>query len=211
MRAGDGFMISIVDYGMGNLGSIQNMLRKLGVRSQFVSEPAQVEAATKLVLPGIGHFAAGMEALEARGLVPALNAAVLERRVPVLGICLGMQLMTRRSEEGGAKGLGWIAADTRRFNFETLAQRLPVPHMGWTDVTVAGCPALFKDIEQPTRFYFVHSYHVCLDDQSLEVVSAEYGYRFTAGFADRNIIGVQFHPEKSHVYGMSLLGNLANL
>jgi imidazole glycerol-phosphate synthase subunit HisH len=204
-------MISIVDYGLGNLGSIHNMLRKLGVAVQVTSDPTTVADAEKLILPGVGSFDNGMENLERLGLVPVLHRAVLERRVPVLGICLGAQLMTRSSEEGRKQGLGWIAADTIRFFSRSPELRLPVPHMGWRGVHAAtACPLLLGLPSEP-RFYFVHSYHFLCDEPRDVVLTTEYGYTFTAAFARDNIYGVQFHPEKSHKYGMGLLKRFAAL
>ncbi|HWB07126.1 MAG TPA: imidazole glycerol phosphate synthase subunit HisH [Verrucomicrobiales bacterium] len=203
-------MITIVDYGLGNLGSIVNMLRKLGIKCCLTGDPDKVAAAEKLILPGVGAFDNGMENLQRLGLIEILNARVLHDKVPVLGICLGAQLMTRRSEEGQLPGLGWVAADTIRFCSRQAMPDLKVPHMGWTDLSVPGeTPLLEKNDEQ--RFYFVHSYHFLCDRAQDVIAVAHYGYGFTAAFCRGNIFGVQFHPEKSHRFGMALFKRFAAL
>jgi len=201
-------MIVIVDYGVGNVGSILNMLRKVGVRARISSDPAEIAAAAKLILPGVGHFDHGMAKLHASGLIPVLEAQVLERRKPVLGICLGMQMMTRGSEESTVPGLGWIDAFTHRFPDSAT---LRVPHMGW-NVVRPGAGALLFDAPgaaaqaaEPDRFYFVHSYYVKVAAPAALVSTCNYGLDFDASFEFGNIFGVQFHPEKSHLFGMGLL------
>lgn len=201
-------MITIVDYGMGNLGSIKNMLKKVGADCELTSEPAKIKTATKLILPGVGAFDAGMARLNASGLVPILNEQVLQRKVPVLGICLGMQLMTQSSEEGSLPGLGWVKARTIRFSFPEES-RLKVPHMGWNVVMHNKPSDLTKNIEDEERFYFVHSYYVSCESREDVLMQAEYGHRFDAAFECGNLMGVQFHPEKSHKFGMRLLRNFA--
>lgn len=197
-------MITIVDTGLCNIGSVANMLRKLGVRPNIATDARAVEQAKALILPGIGHYDAGMKNLEERGLAKALNERVLGGKVPVLGICLGMQLLARRSEEGSAAGLGWIAADVKRFRFEPPVS-LPVPHMGWSEVEPVD-PQLFAGHEPgTTRFYFVHSYHVVPDSTSVVAAWATYGGRFVAAVRQGHIWGAQFHPEKSHRHGMRFL------
>lgn len=199
--------ITIVDYGVGNVGSIQNMLKKVGTHSVVSSNPDQILEATKLILPGVGAFDAGMDALRKSGLVEALNYQALQRKVPVIGLCLGMQLMTERSEEGSLPGLGWVRAHTVRF---ATAPGLKIPHMGWNLVTPEKPSEVLKQFPGGARFYFVHSYHVVCDDPSDSLLSATYGpTRFAAGFQHENLIGVQFHPEKSHRFGMWLLKNFA--
>jgi glutamine amidotransferase len=201
-------MICIVDYGLGNLGSIRNMLKKVGFPSVVSSSADEIRAAQKLILPGVGAFDAGMRNLNDSGLVPALEEKVLAGNTPILGICLGMQLMTKSSEEGQLPGLGWIDAHTRLFAFPE-GEKLPVPHMGWREVTAQKPDILTKDMDSDARFYFVHSYRVMCEDVSDELYSARYGIKFTAAFARGNIRGVQFHPEKSHKFGMALLRNFA--
>jgi imidazole glycerol-phosphate synthase subunit HisH len=200
-------MITIVDYGMGNLGSIRNMLKKIGVESQISADPGVVSRARKLILPGVGAFDAGMENLTRSGLQPVLDERVRDAGVPTLGICLGMQLMTARSDEGARPGLGWIDAEALRFEPGTAA--LKVPHMGWNRVYPRRTAALVADLPEEPRFYFVHSYHVrCRHDDDV-LLTTPYGLDFHSGFHSGNVWGVQFHPEKSHKFGMQLLRNFA--
>lgn len=202
-------MIVIVDYGMGNLASIKNMLKKIGADSSISSDPLEVAAATKLILPGVGAFDSGMSNLERRGLRQVLDDLVLARRTPVLGICLGMQLLGKSSEEGTMEGLGWLEATTVRFHFDEAARVLPVPHMGWNVVNPADGPGLFEGLRDAPRFYFVHSYHVVCSNPADVLATATYGVQFTAAVERGNVAGVQFHPEKSHRFGMTLLRNFA--
>lgn len=198
--------VTIVDYGLGNLGSVANMLRKLGASSRICARPEELESASALILPGVGHFDTGMGNLRSRGFEAVLNRQVLEKKVPVLGICLGVQLFARGSEEGTTPGLGWLAADVKRFSFPE-GLNLPVPHMGWNEIETTD-EVLFKG-HQPgeTRYYFVHSYHLVADDPTDLAAWATYGYRFGAAVRRGNIFGAQFHPEKSHKHGMTMLKN----
>ncbi len=205
-------MIAIVDYGMGNLGSIANMLRKLGAPVSIEAEPAGIARAGKLILPGVGAFDAAMERIDARGLRPVLQQRVLGDGVPLLGICLGMQLLTRSSEEGSRPGLGWIDARTLSFR-SRIDSALKSPHMGWNVVslqTESPLTAGFETLEEP-RFYFVHSYFVECADPGQTILRTTYGVSYDSGVQKGNIFGVQFHPEKSHRFGMRLLGNFASL
>ncbi len=201
--------ITIVDYGVGNVGSIQNMLKKVGARSVVASSPDEILRATKLILPGVGAFDAGMDTLARSGLMDSLNRKALEERTPVLGLCLGMQLMTRGSQEGKLPGLGWVNADTCKFN---AAPGLKIPHMGWNLVAPAKQSPILKGFSPETRFYFVHSYYVRCDDGADPLLKSAYGgTSFDAGFQHENLFGVQFHPEKSHRFGMWLLKNFTEL
>jgi glutamine amidotransferase len=201
-------MITIVDYGVGNLGSIRNMLRKIGAACEISADAGRLAAADKLILPGVGAFDAGMASLNASGLAPALHEAVSQRKVPVLGICLGMQLMTRGSEEGSLPGLGWIDATTVRFT-PSADQRLKVPHMGWNVVDACKPSRLLSGAEPEERFYFVHSFYVRCDRSEDVLLRAHHGDTFDAAFERENVMGVQFHPEKSHKFGLRLLSNFA--
>jgi glutamine amidotransferase len=202
-------MIVVVDYGVGNLGSIINMLKKVGVKAVVSSEPDMLQQAEKLILPGIGAFDVGMNKLNERGLVPLLNYLALEKKVPFLGLCLGLQLMTKKSEEGLAQGLGWFDAETVRFRFGAEQTHLKVPHMGWNMIDVCRPHPLFTDLEALSRFYFVHSYHVQSHDPEAVLAETDYGFRFHSILGKGNLLGAQFHPEKSHKYGMRLLKNFA--
>lgn len=197
--------VAIVDYGVGNLGSIKNMLKKLGFQYIIASHPNAINSASKLILPGVGAFDSGMQQLNNSGLRAALDEAVLTRRVPVAGICLGMQLMTLGSEEGSIPGLGWISARTSRFA-PSFGEVLKVPHMGWAQVKQSKSSPVLKLLEGEPRFYFVHSYRVCCNDRSDALLTAQHGsITFDAAFERNNILGFQFHPEKSHRFGMALL------
>lgn len=199
--------ITIIDYGTSNLGSIQNMLRKIGVPSIVASRPEDVEGATKIILPGVGSFDAGMGKLHASGIVPVLQRKVQDEAVPTLGVCLGMHLMTKGSEEGVMDGLGWIDATTRRLGGPD-EPNLRVPHMGWNVVKPRRQVPLLADFPPDARFYFAHSYGVACEHDEDATLVATYGKRtFTAGFQRGNIMGVQFHPEKSHKFGLWLLRN----
>jgi glutamine amidotransferase len=200
-------MLVIVDYGLGNLGSIANMATRLGAQPVVSSDPAVLRMADKLILPGVGAFDRGMQNLRERGLVDVLSQKALDDRVPVLGLCLGMHLFTRGSEEGTERGLGWLDADTVRFRFAGNGGNLKVPHMGWNDVSLQRAHYLVEDGDVEPRYYFVHSFHLVCSDPGLVVGETTHGYPFSSIVARDNIVGVQFHPEKSHRYGMALLRN----
>lgn len=202
-------MIVIIDYGAGNVASIRNMLRKAGFDAEISSDSAAVQKASKLILPGVGHFDHGMRELRARGLADVLGARVQQHRVPILGICLGVQLFARASEEGTEPGLGWIAADVKRFDEARLGSHLRVPHMGWADVELCSDHPLLQNLPNQPRYYFVHAYHLCCDNPADVALRATHGYSFVAGVIHDNIYGVQFHPEKSHAFGLKLLENFA--
>jgi imidazole glycerol-phosphate synthase subunit HisH len=199
-------MVTIIDYGVGNIGSIANMLKKVNEESVITSDVNLIRDATRLVLCGIGAFDDGMTRLEQMGIVDVLSKKVLVEKTPILGICLGMQLFTEGSEEGIKKGLGFVKGHTRRFQLEKTAM-LKVPHMGWNNVRQSKKSDLLTDMYPDPRFYFVHSYHVQLEQNADELLACYYGYPFTAAFEHENIIGVQFHPEKSHKFGIKLFEN----
>lgn len=201
-------MITILDYGMGNLGSIANMFKRIGARARISSDPRELEHAEKLLLPGVGAFDGAMERINSSGFREILDRKALVERIPILGICLGMQILTRSSEEGTVPGLGWIAADARRFPSNA---GLKIPHMGWNAVNPSGVSALTAGVGQDARYYFVHSYFVRVDNEEDSILKTHYGITFDAAVAHANIFGAQFHPEKSHRFGMQFLSNFAEL
>lgn len=200
-------MIAIIDYGLGNLGSIGNMMKVIGVKSVITSDQTEIEKADKIILPGVGAFDAGMKNLEERNLIDFLCQQA-EKGKPILGICLGMQLLGRKSEEGKCSGLGLIPFDNIRFRIPEETP-LKVPHMGWDIVTFKQESPLLKGIQGRQRYYFVHSYHARCDREDNVLMTCDYGYEFCAAVVMDNIYGVQFHPEKSHDFGMKLLENFA--
>ncbi len=206
-------MINILDYGMGNCGSIKNMLRYLGTEAAIVSEPEELKASKAIILPGVGSYDHGVRHLEP--FISVLEQKVLREEVPFLGICLGMQLLLEKSEEGQLPGLGWIKGEVKRFDFSSLeiAQRLVVPHMGWNEVIPVNQSKLMQPVEEdsPDRFYFVHSYHADQVQQENQMAQCYYGYDFTCGIQRKNIYGVQFHPEKSHKFGKQLFKQFIEL
>ncbi len=203
-------MISVIDYGVCNLGSMLNMLRKVGAEAQLVSTAAELERADKFVLPGVGAFDHGMAALKERGLADALRKRVVHDKVPLLGVCLGMQMLGRRSEEGGTEGLGLIDAEVRRFRFAPDS-KMKVPHMGWNLLAQRRDGPLLRELAARSRYYFCHSYHLVCADPGDVLATADYGGEFVAALQHDNVYGVQFHPEKSHRFGMALLHNFAEL
>ena len=201
-------MIIIIDYGMGNIGSILNMLKKVGAPAAKISaDPKDIEQAEKLILPGVGAFDTGMQRLRETGLIPLLNEKVLKAKTPTLGVCLGMQLLTKISEEGELPGLGWLDAETIRFRFDPMKNGLKVPHMGWNTVKIRREGKLFKDMYPDARFYFVHSYHVVAHNPGDVLAITDYGYDFVSAVQQDHIMAAQFHPEKSHKFGMKLYKN----
>ena len=203
-------MLAIINYGLGNLTSIRNMCMRIGVEAEITNDERVIENAGRLILPGVGHFKRGMENLHQSGLKQLLDRLVLEERRPILGICLGAQLMTAHSEEGDTDGLGWVDADTIRFRDAGL-NGLKVPHMGWREVTITADGPLWADLPEEPRFYFVHSYHFQFRQPAEVTATALYGYEFACAFRKDNIFGTQFHPEKSHKFGMKVLENFASL
>lgn len=203
-------MITILNYGIGNLESVANMLKKAGVKSLITNDINDIENAEKIILPGVGHFDHCMQKLKESGLLPMLEQKALKERIPVLGICVGHQMLFDRSEEGNSEGLGWIKGEVVKFKTEMLPANYKIPHMGWEEIDVKqNDNPLFKGIIEP-RFYFTHSYHAQCEDEYV-LATANYGYDFVASVCKDNISGVQFHPEKSHRFGMELLKNFAKI
>lgn len=199
-------MIAIIDYGVGNLGSIKNMLKKIGVREIVLAiTPGDLENADKIILPGVGAFDTGMKLLKKSGMREELDFQVKEKHKPVLGICLGMQMLGKGSEEGDEPGLGYINFNCRKFSFDEVGLR--VPHMGWDYVKNMKDTPLNKNPKDKMRFYFVHSYYAECDNNTDVLFTCDYGISFAAGVNVENVYGVQFHPEKSHNYGKWILKN----
>lgn len=201
-------MITVVDYGLGNLGSIENMLKRINVPVNVTSNLSEIKKASKLLLPGVGKFDAAMNRINDSGLRDVLDEKALNEKIPVLGICLGMQLLTCSSEEGGVPGLGWIKATTKKF---PVFGDLKVPHMGWNVVDVSNDNVLIQSLPKDSRFYFVHSYCVHVHDSKHSILKTKYGIEFDSAVGHGNVFGTQFHPEKSHKFGMQLLRNFANI
>jgi glutamine amidotransferase len=201
-------MITIIDYGMGNLGSIKNMLKKIGVVSEITNDIEIILNAEKIILPGVGAFDKAIQNLSKLKLIEPLNKKALEDKVPILGICLGMQLLAKSSEEGKHAGLGWIDGKVLRFNIDNS---LKVPHMGWNIIVQKKDSPLMIDMYKDPRFYFVHSYYFKCNNESDILSTTNYGGEFTSAVSKDNIYGVQFHPEKSHKFGMKLLENFSKI
>jgi glutamine amidotransferase len=204
-------MISIIDYKMGNVGSIKNMLSRIGVESVITSDYKVIQSSKGIILPGVGGFDKAMTNLSQMDILPLLNSLVINDKKPILGICLGMQIMARNSEEGKMPGLGWIDAEIKKFRFKDDNINLKIPHMGWNEIIEKKESEFLKNMYNNSRFYFVHSYHMISNKQDDILTSTSYGYEFVSAIEKGNIIGVQFHPEKSHKYGMRLLENFSKI
>jgi len=203
-------MISVLEYGSANIGSILNMIRRTGHEGVAVRTPEQVRAAQRLILPGVGAFDHGMRALADRGLLEPIREIADKRGVPVLGVCLGMQLLCDGSEEGSLPGLGLIPGRCRKFQ-STPQQPVRIPHMGWSTITPRQAHPLLADLGPRSRFYFVHSYHVVCADPDHQLAIAEHGITFSAMIRREAVLGAQFHPEKSHRFGMAMLARFAEI
>jgi len=203
-------MITIVDYKTGNLGSISNILKRIGVESVVTSDIQVIENSAKLILPGVGAFDTGMRNLESLGLIDVIKKKVLIDKTPVLGICLGMQLLSSGSEEGSLPGLGFIDAVTVKFNFSNT-EEFKIPHMGWNFIKQKKNSLILDGMYSDPRFYFVHAYYFRANSEADILATTNYEIDFTSAVEKDNIIGVQFHPEKSHKFGMKLLKNFVDL
>lgn len=203
-------MIGIINYGVGNIKAIANVYHRLDIPFKMVEKESDFEGVNKLILPGVGAFDYAMELLHQRQLKPILDEYVLHRRIPVLGICVGMQIMMNSSDEGQLPGLGWVDGAVKRFDTALIHTRTKLPHMGWNDVDARSDTPLFEGLH-PALFYFLHSYYVSCAHEEQVLAQAEYGARFCCALQRDNIYGVQFHPEKSLHYGVKLLKNFAKL
>lgn len=204
-------MITIIDYGLGNIQAFVNVYRRLHIPVAVAQDATHLDGATKLILPGVGAFDHAIERLDASGMRPALDDLVQNHKVPVLGICVGMQILANSSEEGSLPGLGWVPGRVRSFKSVPNLSDLPLPHMGWNDVNpLAGSP-LFKGFEDEARFYFLHSFFFDCNQSEHSSATSSYGLEFSCAVQFKNVYGVQFHPEKSHHFGVGLLKNFAEL
>ena len=204
-------MITIVNYGVGNVQAIANIYKRLNIAARIASSAQELAEAEKIILPGVGAFDWAMQRLNDSGMRKELDTAVLDRRRPALGICVGMQMMAKRSDEGRLQGLGWIDAEVRKFDERSFQQRTRLPHMGWNDVKPSHNDGLFRGLETGARFYFLHSYYFAPNRQDDVLAITDYNGPYASGVRSENIFGVQFHPEKSHQWGIQLLRNFADL
>ena len=202
-------MIAILDYGLGNLGSIANMLKVIGEKSRITNNESEIRDSDGIILPGVGAFDAGMQKLNDTGLTDIIKN-VTSKNTPILGICLGMQLLGRKSEEGCLSGLGLIPFECKKFRFLDNSD-LKIPHMGWDIVDIKQSNPIVEGLKGKQRYYFVHSYHAICDDTANVLMTCDYGYEFAAAVIKNNVVGVQFHPEKSHDFGMALLFNFVTM
>lgn len=204
-------MISIIDYGLGNVLAFRNVFHRLNRSAVVARTPDELAGATRLILPGVGSFDHAMSQFDASGMRGEVERLVCEERIPVLGVCVGMQMLAASSDEGVLPGLGWVEGKVRKFDAGRMPAGTHLPHMGWNDVVAAHPGGLFHGLEGEARFYFLHSYYFeCADSANIEATT-DYGIRFTCAVRKDNIVGVQFHPEKSHRFGAQLLTNFADM
>lgn len=204
-------MITIINYGSGNIRAIGNIYEKLNIPFNIANSPAEVEGAEKLILPGVGAFDETISMLDQLGFRLVLDQAVLDRQVPVLGICVGMQILAESSEEGRLPGLGWIKGRVKKIEKELLLSKPKLPHLGWNSIDVVKNRGLFKGIDKEKGFYFLHSYYFECSEENDIMSTTTYGKPFASSVCHSNVYGVQFHPEKSHHNGVNLLKNFAEL
>ena len=204
-------MITIINYGLGNISAFSNMYKRLGIPARVATNVAELRGTTKIVLPGVGAFDRAMHLLGTSGMREPLDDLVLAQKVPVVGICVGMQILAQFSDEGSARGLGWIPGRVRHFGSDPSSAALPMPHMGWNDVEPAAADGLFHGMNGDARFYFLHSFYFECENASDVVATAQYGLSFACAVRRENVYGVQFHPEKSHHWGAAMLKNFAEI
>ena len=204
-------MIAVVDYGLGNIRAFVNVYMRLGIGVTVAKKAADLEAAEKIILPGVGSFDPAMDALDRSGMRDRLGQMVVEKHVPLLGVCVGMQMLANSSEEGNRPGLCWIRGAVKKFDAVRQRHSVRVPHMGWNSVKPVGQSRLFAGLDEQSLFYFLHSYHFECDDPGETIGVSDYHGEFVCAVALGNVFGVQFHPEKSHGWGMKLLENFAKL
>lgn len=204
-------MITIIDYGVGNIKAFYNIFNKISVEVKIAQKPADLLNSSKLILPGVGHFDYAMKRFTESGMLNTVNEMVLNENLPILGICVGMQMLANSSEEGNLPGLGWIDARVNKIDSNLLAQTTRLPHMGWNSIVVKKKNPLLNNLDSNSRFYFLHSYYFDSFNEADSIATSNYGKEFTSVVNHKNIYGVQFHPEKSHHYGIQLLKNFANI
>lgn len=204
-------MITIIDYGVGNLFAFQNVYKRLDIPIKIAKDVSDLINAEKIILPGVGSFDYAMEQLNASGMREKLDDLVLRKKIPVIGICVGMQMMGNRSDEGKLEGLKWIDSEILKFDETLIKNRTKLPHMGWNDVLPTKVNPLFCGLEEKSIFYFLHSYYFKCNNPNDILAISEYGTTFSSAVNHDNIFGIQFHPEKSHQFGEKLLYNFANL
>ena len=202
-------MIGIVDYGVGNVLAFANMYKRMNIPCRVISTNSDLSAADRVILPGVGSFDFAMSKLNDSGLRGCLERAVVEDKVPLLGVCVGMQMLAEDSDEGELPGLGWISGSVKRFSLSADGRAIRAPHMGWNDLSISRNTSLLRDLDNDAWFYYLHSYYFECADPSHELACCDYGMRFSCAVNRDNIFGVQFHPEKSHDYGAKLLRNFA--
>lgn len=204
-------MITLIDYGVGNIFAFQNVYKRLDIPTKIAKTQEDLSDAKKLILPGVGSFDYAMSQLNASGMREKLDDLVLEKKVPVIGICVGMQMMGNRSDEGKLEGLKWIDSEILKFDESLIQHRTKLPHMGWNDVTPIKKHPLFIGLEKEAIFYFLHSFYFKCNNPTDNIADSDYGLTFSSAVNRDNIYGIQFHPEKSHQYGEKLLYNFAKL
>ena len=204
-------MVTIIDYGVGNINAFLNIYKQLNIPAKRATTKLELVGVEKIILPGVGHFDYAMKKFNESGMRDAVENLVLHQSIPVIGVCVGMQMMAFKSEEGSMNGLGWINGGVRKFDAAEMTVRLPLPHMGWNDVSPSKMTHLFKNLENDSRFYFLHSYYFECENAENIAARSTYGLPFSCAVNRGTIYGVQFHPEKSHHFGVQLLKNFAEL
>lgn len=204
-------MISIIDYGLGNINAFVNVYKSLNIKIRVIEEPKDIVNSSRLILPGVGAFGYALQMLKSKNMIDAINEAVLVKKIPILGICVGMQILSRFSEEGNLSGLEWIDSNVKSFKSNIEVKKYPIPHMGWNNINIEKNNPLLSNLNNKSFFYFLHSYYFDCNKDSNIVATTEYGNTFTSVVNLENIFGVQFHPEKSHEAGSILLKNFASI
>ncbi len=204
-------MITIINYGLGNISAFANVYKRLNIPVTIATHKEDLNDASKIILPGVGAFDHAMTLLQKSGMRETLDELVLHKRIPVVGICVGMQILAKSSDEGILPGLGWIDGEVKKFDATLIKHKTRLPHMGWNTINPINSSKLLLGFNERSRFYFLHSYYFKCNDIGNEIANTEYGINYSSAVQKENIFGVQFHPEKSHENGIQLLNNFANL